>query len=220
VLDNPVWSALTTDHAHLAVVAGEARRYPFSVARFAALGHAGAWGDLEELVAVGEVVALVTEWPVTVPGGWTVVRERVIEQMVCSAAPPAGAADVLELGDADAPEMLALARATDPGPFFEATHTLGRFVGVREAGRLLAMAGERMQLAGHVEVSAVCTDPGARGRGYARTLMETLMRREFAEGRVPFLHVKNENGAKLLYERLGFEVRAPMHLTVVTRGRP
>jgi len=33
------------------------------------------------------------------------------------------------------------------------------------------------------------------------------------------LHVKNENGAKRLYERLGFTVRHAMRLTLVTRAR-
>ena len=46
--------------------------------------------------------------------------------------------------------------------------------------------------------------------------MTTLMAREFAEGNTPFLHVKNENGAKVLYERLGFRVNRVMHLTVLT----
>ena len=32
------------------------------------------------------------------------------------------------------------------------------------------------------------------------------------------LHVKNENGAKRLYEKLGFRVRCEMHLTVLLPG--
>jgi len=37
--------------------------------------------------------------------------------------------------------MFALARLTQPGPFFERTHRLGDFVGVKAGGRLAAMAG-------------------------------------------------------------------------------
>ena len=33
------------------------------------------------------------------------------------------------------------------------------------------------------------------------------------------LHVKTENGAKRLYEKLGFRVRREMRLTVVRRAR-
>jgi predicted GNAT family acetyltransferase len=53
--------------------------------------------------------------------------------------------DIVQLGDADAPEMLALAQLTEPGPFFARTHTMGNFIGIRVDGRLAAMAGERMR---------------------------------------------------------------------------
>jgi hypothetical protein len=53
-------------------------------------------------------------------------------------------------GDRDAPEMLALARLTEPGPFLPRTHVMGRFLGIRIDGRLAAMAGERMRFRGHI----------------------------------------------------------------------
>ncbi len=52
------------------------------------------------------------------------------------------------LTGADAPEMLALASLTEPGPFFLRTHQMGRFIGIRRQGRLAAMAGERMRFPG------------------------------------------------------------------------
>ena len=55
----------------------------------------------------------------------------------------AGGEDIVTLEDADAPEMLALARLTEPGPFLARTHVLGTFRGIRVGGRLAAMAGER-----------------------------------------------------------------------------
>lgn len=65
--------------------------------------------------------------------------------------------DVVELGAADVPEMLALADATRPGPFWRRTHELGRYVGVRDGGRLVAMVGERLRPPGWTEISGVCT---------------------------------------------------------------
>src|SRR2546430_7239379 len=38
-----------------------------------------------------------------------------------------------------------------PGPFRPQTYTLGTYVGVRERGRLVAMAGQRMHLTGRSE---------------------------------------------------------------------
>ena len=49
--------------------------------------------------------------------------------------------------------------------------------------------------------------------------MTTLIDATFAAGKLPVLHVKNENGAKHLYEKLGFRVRREMRLTVLKRAR-
>jgi predicted GNAT family acetyltransferase len=156
---------------------------------------------------------------VDVPEGWEVVRARLIEQMICT-EPKDKTPDstALQLAAADIPEMLALTAATEPGPFLAATTRMGGYWGLRSAdGRLMAMAGERLKPRGFVEISAVCTDPEFRGRGHARSLVRFLMDRIFAEGAVPILHVKGENNAKGLYERLGFYVRHSMHLTVTVR---
>jgi predicted GNAT family acetyltransferase len=145
------------------------------------------------------------------------LRHRTIEQMVFAGERPEPHAGQLTLVDADAAEMLALAKATDPGPFFSETHRLGRFIGIREpGGKLVAMAGERMKLAHATEISAVCTDPAHQGNGYGRRLMETLLAEQLDRGELPFLHVKNENAAKGLYERLGFRVSRPMNFVILS----
>jgi predicted GNAT family acetyltransferase len=74
------------------------------------------------------------------------------------------------------------------------------------------MAGERMRLDAHVELSAICTHPSARGRGLAEGLMRRLMHDALQRGQQPFLHVLPANaGAIALYRRLGFVTRAEMH---------
>ncbi|MEI9963878.1 MAG: GNAT family N-acetyltransferase [Caulobacteraceae bacterium] len=104
--------------------------------------------------------------------------------------------------------MLALATLTQPGPFFARTHQLGDFIGVKQEGRLVAMAGERMRPTGFTEVSGVCTHPDWRGRGYAAGLMRLVAARILARGETPFLHVYASNtGAIALYEALGFRLR-------------
>ena len=92
---------------------------------------------------------------------------------------------------------------------------MGRYLGIRAGGRLIAMAGERLQLDGATEISAVCTHPDFQGHGYARTLMAALIADAAEQGRQPFLHVKSENGAKRLYEKLGFAVSRVIHLTLI-----
>src|SRR4029077_5363570 len=110
-----------------------------------------------------------------------------------------------QLTPADVPAMLDLVARTQPGPFARRTIELGTYLGVREGGALVAMAGERMHLDGHSEISAVCTDPSQRRRGLARDLVLTLARRIRARGERPFLHVAADNvNAIRLYEALGF----------------
>jgi predicted GNAT family acetyltransferase len=112
--------------------------------------------------------------------------------------------------------MLALAALTQPGPFLPETYRMGRYYGIRSSdGRLAAMAGERLRSDGFTELSAVCTHPEFQGRGYARALVSALASQALSEGAVPFLHVKTENGAKALYEKLGFSVRRSIRLTAI-----
>jgi predicted GNAT family acetyltransferase len=126
--------------------------------------------------------------------------------------------DIVRLTDADAPEMLALARLTEPGPFLPRTHIMGAFSGVRIEGRLAAMAGERMRFPGYTEVSGVCTHPDFRGRGLARRLSAAVLAAIDAREEQAFLHAwKTNHAAIALYESLGFELRTEVNVSVLTR---
>ncbi len=45
--------------------------------------------------------------------------------------------------------------------------------------------------------------------------MSLLAQEIIAAGKMPFLHVKTENGAKFLYEKLGFRLRSAMNFNVI-----
>lgn len=111
--------------------------------------------------------------------------------------------------------MFELATITEPGPFRERTIELGNFYGIFESGRLMSMAGQRTRVPGFVEVSAVCTHPDARGRGYGGALMREVMRDIVEMRRTPFLHAFADNPAVRLYEALGFVQRRTFHLAVI-----
>lgn len=218
-LDRPVWSALTGRWSELAIVNGAARRLAadyglFAAARDQTEPSLAALGALVR--AHGEVGLMESEaWPA--PPGTRAIT-AVCRQMIAEAAPtpPQPDFEIRPLSQADAAQMLALATLTRPGPFFGRTHELGAFVGVEVDGRLAAMAGERMRLDGLTEISAVCTHPDHRGRGYAAALMAHVAKRIFARGDRPFLHTYAENtGAIALYERLGFAVRRDIILTLL-----
>ncbi|MGH9516508.1 MAG: GNAT family N-acetyltransferase [Terriglobales bacterium] len=218
-LDNPIWFALTTEHESLALSCGSARRYPKAVSPFTALlkPTPGAFADLRALVRPEERVALFTANPVDVPKSWQVEVARWIEQMTGETLVAAQPIQSLPLSPADVPEMLALTAATEPGPFLPRTIEMGRYFGIRsDDGRLAAMAGERLRLSGFTEISAVCTHPDFRGRGYAKALVSMLAAKIMAEGRMPFLHVNPDNAAKVVYEKIGFQVRTRIRLTVIS----
>ena len=217
-LDNPIWSALTSGHASMALAHGRARRYPPTVSAFAAMAaaDASAFEDLAHLVGANERVALFTSDPVDVPDRWQTHRAFWLDQMVCSAVAEAASIDIRELDRSDVPEMLALTAATQPGPFLEDTIRMGRYIGIRtDDGRLAAMAGQRLRPAGFTELSAVCTDPAFRGRGYAAALITILAADLWRQGVTPMLHVMTNNPAKRLYDRLGFHFRRPIRFTLI-----
>ncbi len=225
LLDNPIWTALTTNHAHLALGDGRARRYPEEIGPLSGMPAQSAEGyeALRPLAGPRGVVALFFHEPPRLPAGWTLLRGGTIFQMIANqpsilSAPLANGAELRPLTTADAPAMVALAELTEPGPFRLRTIELGNFFGIFWSDRLVAMAGKRMHLPGCVEVSAVCTHPDGRGRGYARLLMSRVMDEIVQSGRVPFLHTFADNhGAIHLYESLGYTVRQSFELAVIQR---
>jgi len=215
VLDNPVWHALTDAHADLAIGRGLARHYPRDVAPFSGISEPSdqAYADLAIDLPAGTEARLFRPADEPVPQGWEAISARPILQMLNehprSSASGAGQDDgVVSLGAKDTGDMAELAEAAKPGPFGARTGLLGRYVGIRRDGRLIAMAGERMRLAGRVELSGICTHPSFRGQGLAFALTEHLASEAFQRGEVPFLHVFPDNPAAVLYERLGFRTRA------------
>ncbi len=55
--------------------------------------------------------------------------------------------------------MLALTALVFPGFFRARIYELGRYLGIRQEGQLVAMAGERFFAGRYREISAVCTHP-------------------------------------------------------------
>src|SRR5690606_14826066 len=134
---------------------------------------------------------------------------------------PAKARDIAiePLTEADAPAMLALATLTEPGPFFDKTHRLGDFFGVKQDGRLLAMAGEPLTPHGFHEVSDVRDHPDTRGPANVGSMMRAVTVRIVARGDTAFVHSYAYNaGSMVQYNWLGFTSRALMQMRMLTKG--
>jgi len=171
------------------------------------------------LIEPGDPVLVVQAAAIPELPGLTLVLCRAAVQMVHDGTPPGGDdRDIVPLGEPDAPEMLALATLTNPGPFRERTRLMGDFFGVRREGRIAAMAGQRLRPPGHIELSGVCTHPDFRGEGLATRLSAHVTRAIVARGETPFLHAwKDNSGAIALYEKLGYRIRREMNVAVFER---
>jgi ribosomal protein S18 acetylase RimI-like enzyme len=210
-LDRPIWSALATRQAGFARGDELARRFPADVSPFVA-GRDASDAARDAIVALmpeGDDISFAEVDPPAPPVGIVETRALCLQMVWERFAAEESAFDIRPLGQSDAAEMLALATLTRPGPFRARTHTMGRFVGVREGGQLIAMAGERLHVPGFHEISAVCTHPDHRGRGLGAALMRVIGARMMQEGDQPFLHTYAHNDvAVALYRKLGFAVRA------------
>jgi predicted GNAT family acetyltransferase len=111
--------------------------------------------------------------------------------------------------------MLSLTELTKPGPFYQQTIEFGNYYGIFYEDELVAMAGERLQMDGYTEISAICTKPGHQGKGYAAHLFSQAAERILQNGCIPFLHVRTDNLRAIeLYKRSGFEIRTDIHFAV------
>lgn len=219
MLDNPIWSALTTAHAHFAEGDALARRYPPAVTPLAGLVEQTpeAYAALAKLVPVGGQAGFFRDVLPDPPEGWVVVYRCDMRQMHCTKPTPMPENGITTLGPADVPAMAELVQATDPGPFGPRTIEFGTFYGIRDNGRLIAMAGERIHPGPYAEVSAVCTHPDYRGRGYAAALVAAVTRGMIARGDLPMLHVREGNPAVRVYEQVGYTTERRLGLLIVRR---
>jgi GNAT superfamily N-acetyltransferase len=219
-LDNPVWHALTGPHRVHALGRGAARHYPRDMAPFSAISEPSerAYAELATDLPPRTEARLFRPQVEPVPSGWEELDSFPMLQMAAARAPDVGGEEVSPLSEADIPAMLEFASIAKPGPFGRRTPTLGRYLGIRRGDRLLAMAGERMLLQGHVELSAICVHPQVRGQGLGAAVTAELVRQALARDELAFLHVRPENTkAVSLYGKLGFVTRREV---VVTWRRP
>jgi len=222
VLDNVFWHALSGAQQHCASGTAEARRYAPGFSPIVAFPRAED-PDFDALLPFcdpGERF-YVADWSGPAPAGWTIELEAKMVCMAWAGETPAddAASDARPLDASHAPQALALAELTRPGPFGLRTIELGDYFGLFEGERLVAMAGERSCAGRFREISGVCTHPDFQGRGMAKRLMLKLIRRQCLRGETPFLHVMSANaGALALYRRMGFVDYREKVVRVISRA--
>lgn len=219
-LDNLIWSALAGEQACFALGTDRARRFHPEIGPLAAIRDTSpeSLADLAGLVRESGELGILTQGQAPDVPEVERVHQGAILRMIYQGAPVATSEDpaLVPLDASDYPQMLELAKLTEPGPFSTRTGDLGSFWGVRdEPDRLLAMGGQRLRTERYIEVSGICTRPETRGRGLARALTKRVMAAIQSEGRTPVLHCYAHNTLAItLYERLGFVEERRLTLTV------
>lgn len=223
-LDNPIWHALRSGNAAMASGTGGLSYFAPDVAPFAGME---AYDDthMQRLVSLapqGRTLVIFSDKEVRFPDGLNVLDYIQTYQMVYEKTelpePPAREFELRNLSREDVPQMLALTALTKPGPFFENTIDFGHYQGIFEGEKLVSMAGYRLHPDNYIEVSAVCTEPGALGKGYAGAILASRIRSIREEGCIPFLHVTTSNErAFQRYERSGFTIRKRIHIYLFSK---
>ena len=218
-LDNPVWAALSGRQQHFTQGTEAVKYFPADVAPFIAMNHWGEdqWPVLFRDMPAGRSFSVLVNDAITLPPAIEVTFSLPLYQLVCPALIPYSKPGIVirDLVDGDIQQMLSLTAATKPGPFFQRTIEFGNYTGICDGDELLAMAGERLQVNGFTEASAICTKPGHNGKGYASLLLSAVAEKIIAAGDTPFLHVKQDNEAALaVYKKLGFAIRRETYFAV------
>lgn len=218
-LDNLAWNTITSNHRHLAIIGEKAAIYNPQVFGFAGLKEdsSEAWSELAELIPLG-VSKYIGFKPPENHQDWILVHEAYAHQMIVDTPVTFKEMEFETLTANDVPQMMELMKLTEAAPFEKRTIEMGRYIGYKVEGKLVAMGGERLNPVGYVEISAIGTHPDFRRRGFGRAITSTLTNEILERGEIPFLHVWEGNDAAYkLYEKLGYVTRKTVAVYVIQK---
>ena len=217
-LDNPVWHAFQTVQGSLSLGTDTVKKYLPNVLQIIGFKNPELTDltAIEPWVNVDEKFFVVGDMP-PLTDNWKYLKSLECVQMICSELTHLKFRSnelIVELLDSDIGEMLDLINQVQPGYFHQKTPKLGSYYGIKQGGKLIAMAGERLRMTGLTEISAVVTHPDYTGKGFAQQLVAHVAGKNLEIGSTPFLHfVSSNTRARSVYELLGFKIRRtiPFH---------
>jgi ribosomal protein S18 acetylase RimI-like enzyme len=223
VLHNPVYNALCSGDARLSHGTDKVKYYDEAVSPFAGFPqeYDKGFDDLYNLLPPGRNILYATPQLITEPQGWRFLVEIKGLQFVLpdTVKTPGYSITPVPLNNSHVEEMMKLADLTKPGPFGPKTIEFGYYHGIFDNGKLVAMTGQRLHVHQYTELSAVCTHPDHLGKGYAGALMLHQIEIIRSQGKIPFLHVREDNSRAIaLYERLGFGISRGMNFYFMKRS--
>jgi len=222
ILNNPIWFSLLLQQEEYSEGCNNVRFFKKDVGPFVGLrdNTPENFQLLYNLLEEDRVVVLFTPQADLDPSPLKIGLKMPGYQMVFEGEIPAitGSIPITSLTSKHVPEMLGLTELAQPGPFSTRTIEFGNYRGIHKEGKLVAMAGHRLQSDSSIEISAVCTHPDHAGQGYARILIEDQIRMIRQNGKIPYLHVRSDNTRAVeLYKRMGFRIRTAMCFYVMKK---
>jgi predicted GNAT family acetyltransferase len=216
-LDNPIWSALNSGSSSFSYGKGTVRFIDRRIGFFAGLPFYDKehLGQLYAEMDLGMRVIVFTPGFLDLEPMWKVRNDNALLQMVFEKPTNSLNLDsaIRPLGAADVPEMLALTHLAKPGPFLENTIDFGGYFGYFVDGRLVSMAGTRLEAGPYTEVSAVCTHPEFVGRGLSQLVLPHVLNYIQQRHQIPYLQLYPDNlPAYRLYQKIGFVERANLRV--------
>jgi ribosomal protein S18 acetylase RimI-like enzyme len=222
VLDNPGWNALSSGNKNLAHGNDEVKHFAPDISPFVGMRDNSdeQFQMLYDMIDHDGPIGFVSSTGREAPKNWKLISPNKAYQMVYepSAIPAEVEIGLTPLTEEHTPQMLALTKLTNPGPFAPRTIDFGHYYGVFDGDKLVAMAGQRLHIYEYTEISAVCTHPDYLGRGYAKQLLLSHIHRMRAVGNVPILHVKDSNERAIkVYESIGFKHRTEIYFNILLK---
>jgi hypothetical protein len=141
-LDNVVWNSITNKHRHLAIIGEKAAIYDPQVSILAGLKEESneAWSELAQLVPHHEPIAIGFKPPEN-HTDWTLMQEAIADQMIIEKPVTFKEMEFENLTISDVPQMMELMKLTDAAPFELRTIEMGKYIGLKVDGKLVAMGG-------------------------------------------------------------------------------
>lgn len=214
-LKNPVWYALDEVHKKFLIDYDGVKFYNPEVCPFGAFQDADKTASaLNEYAKLTDSFFLVSENGIPTFDENFVVFNRKIEgvQMVLDTLNAVAITEnIIPLTHKHIDEVYNLIWLVMPGYYKKRTFEMGKYFGIFNDGKLVAISGQRMQTNNFIEVSGVVTHPDYIRRGLAKQLVTHTTNEILKTGKRVILHTTKGNPAIKLYETLGYKLTRDMN---------
>jgi len=214
-LKNPVWYSLEETHKKFAIESNGVQFYNPEISSFGAfLDNTKTADAANDYIKAVDEFFFVSEHQTPLVDPSKIILEKKINgcQMVLNKLTDVKITeDIVLLDQTFTDEIYNLIWLVMPGYYKKGTFKLGDFFGIFKDGKLVSIAGQRMQTNLFIEISSVVTHPDYTKKGLAKQLIAYNTKEILKANKTPILHTNKGNFAISLYEKLGFELTRDMN---------